>query len=76
MIQRTVHWALPDAYPWGVHYGYIFATRFMELMVHKPGQGLLSTVLATLLTPLVINILQIHIQIQIQIWIALLDLYY
>ncbi|XP_047940358.1 probable flavin-containing monooxygenase 1 [Salvia hispanica] len=52
MIQRTVHWALPDAYPWGVHYGYIFATRFMELMVHKPGQGLLSTVLATSLTPL------------------------
>ncbi|XP_057767939.1 probable flavin-containing monooxygenase 1 [Salvia miltiorrhiza] len=52
MIQRTPHWALPNAFPWGVHFGYFCATRFSELMVHKPGEGLLFSVLATLLKPL------------------------
>ncbi|KAG6424201.1 hypothetical protein SASPL_114615 [Salvia splendens] len=52
MIQRTPHWALPDALPWGINFGYFCATRFSELMVHKPGEGLLSSLIATLLKPM------------------------
>ncbi|KAG8367498.1 hypothetical protein BUALT_Bualt16G0078200 [Buddleja alternifolia] len=52
MIQRTIHWMLPDLQPWGVSIAYFCFTRFAELMVHKPGEGLLSSILATLLSPL------------------------
>ncbi|KAI3446830.1 hypothetical protein Pfo_003495 [Paulownia fortunei] len=52
VIQRTIHWMLPDAQPWGVSFGLLCFTRFSELMVHKPGEGFLSSVLATMLSPL------------------------
>ncbi|KAG8367499.1 hypothetical protein BUALT_Bualt16G0078300 [Buddleja alternifolia] len=52
VIQRTIHWMLPDLQPWGVSIAYFCFTRFAELMVHKPGEGLLSSILATLLSPL------------------------
>ncbi|XP_073156376.1 probable flavin-containing monooxygenase 1 [Henckelia pumila] len=52
MIQRTIHWALPDGQPWGVNFGYLFFNRFWELMVHKPGEGFFQSILASLLAPL------------------------
>ncbi|KAG8367496.1 hypothetical protein BUALT_Bualt16G0078000 [Buddleja alternifolia] len=52
MIQRTIHWMLPDAQLWGDSFGFLGFTRFAELMIHKPGEGLLSSFLATLLSPL------------------------
>ncbi|KAG8367500.1 hypothetical protein BUALT_Bualt16G0078400 [Buddleja alternifolia] len=52
MIQRTIHWMLPDVQPWGFNFGYLCFNRFYELMVHKPGEGFLPSVLATLLSPL------------------------
>ncbi|KAL7093405.1 hypothetical protein ACP275_11G039300 [Erythranthe tilingii] len=52
VIQRTIHWMLPDAQPWGVNFGYLCFNRFSELMVHKPGEGLFSSIFATLLSPL------------------------
>ncbi|XP_051113702.1 probable flavin-containing monooxygenase 1 [Andrographis paniculata] len=52
VIQRTTHWTSPDAMPWGVNFGYLFFTRFSELLVHKPGEGFFSSALATLLSPL------------------------
>ncbi|KAL3840722.1 hypothetical protein ACJIZ3_025313 [Penstemon smallii] len=52
LIQRTIHWMLPDAQPWGVSFGFLCFTRFSELLVHKPGEGFLSSFLATLLSPL------------------------
>ncbi|XP_075510238.1 putative flavin-containing monooxygenase 1 isoform X1 [Primulina tabacum] len=52
MIQRTIHWMLPDAEPWGVNFGYLFFNRFSELMIHKPGEGFFHNILAFLLTPL------------------------
>ncbi|KAK4382904.1 putative flavin-containing monooxygenase 1 [Sesamum angolense] len=53
VIQRTIHWMLPhDAQPWGLSFGFLCFSRFAELLVHKPGEGFLSSVLATSLSPL------------------------
>ncbi|KAI3962362.1 hypothetical protein MKX01_005364 [Papaver californicum] len=46
------HLYLPDDRPWGVSLGSLFLKRFTELMVHKPGEGLIFDILATLLSPL------------------------
>ncbi|GFP98934.1 probable flavin-containing monooxygenase 1 [Phtheirospermum japonicum] len=52
VIQRTVHWMLPDPQPWGVSFGFLCFSRFSELCLHKPGEGLFSSVVATMLSPL------------------------
>ncbi|KAM3291997.1 putative flavin-containing monooxygenase 1 [Capsicum chacoense] len=52
VVVRTPHWNLPDFSPWGFHLGYLYTNRFSELMVHKPGEGLLLSLLATTLSPL------------------------
>ncbi|XP_055815446.1 probable flavin-containing monooxygenase 1 [Solanum dulcamara] len=52
VVIRTPHWNLPDYFPWGLNLGYLFLNRFSELMVHKPGEGLLLSLLATILSPL------------------------
>ncbi|XP_025884680.1 probable flavin-containing monooxygenase 1 [Solanum lycopersicum] len=52
VLIRTPHWNLPDFSPWGLNLGYLYLSRFSELMVHKPGEGLLLSLLATTLSPL------------------------
>ncbi|XP_004231090.3 probable flavin-containing monooxygenase 1 [Solanum lycopersicum] len=52
VLIRTPHWNLPDYFPWGLNLGYLFLNRFSELMVHKPGEGFLLSLLATILSPL------------------------
>ena len=54
MICRSPRWLLHDVNVWGkLHLGHLYMNRFAELMVRKPGAGLASNLLATLLTPLV-----------------------
>ncbi|PHT78386.1 hypothetical protein T459_16438 [Capsicum annuum] len=52
VVIRTPHWNVPDYFPWGFPMDKLYLNRFSELMVHKPGEGLLLYLMATILSPL------------------------
>ncbi|KAL5200884.1 hypothetical protein ABZP36_035238 [Zizania latifolia] len=54
MICRRPRWLIHHTNVWGkVAFAYLFMNRFAELVVRKPGAGVASNLLATLLSPLV-----------------------
>ncbi|CAL5086991.1 unnamed protein product [Urochloa decumbens] len=53
MVCRSPQWLVHDVDVWGkINLGYLYMNRFAQLMVRKPGAGLASSILATLLSPL------------------------
>ncbi|XP_022726426.1 probable flavin-containing monooxygenase 1 isoform X2 [Durio zibethinus] len=52
VFYRTAHWNVPDYHPWGFSLAHMYLSRFSEFMVHKPGEGFLLGLLATILAPL------------------------
>ncbi|KAF4357664.1 hypothetical protein F8388_007200 [Cannabis sativa] len=52
VLYRTEHWNIPDFTPWGFPLANLYLNRFSELLVHKPGEGFLLGLLATLLSPM------------------------
>ncbi|XP_028770201.1 probable flavin-containing monooxygenase 1 [Neltuma alba] len=52
VLYRSEHWNIPDYQPWGIPLAFLYLTRFSELLVHKPGEGLLLSLIATILSPL------------------------
>ncbi|XP_065848853.1 probable flavin-containing monooxygenase 1 [Euphorbia lathyris] len=52
MVQRSAHWFLPSGYLSGLLVGFLYRSRFAEILVHKPGETVLYSLLATLLSPL------------------------
>ncbi|KAJ0693028.1 putative flavin-containing monooxygenase [Helianthus annuus] len=52
IVYRRDHWKLPDWAPWGIPLPLLYLNRFSHLLVHKPSEGFLLSVLATVLSPL------------------------
>ncbi|CAK7338540.1 unnamed protein product [Dovyalis caffra] len=52
LIQRNAHWFLPSDNLSGLLLGFLYFNRFSELLVHKPGETILLSFVATLFSPL------------------------
>uniref|UniRef100_A0A7N0UX91 Flavin-containing monooxygenase n=1 Tax=Kalanchoe fedtschenkoi TaxID=63787 RepID=A0A7N0UX91_KALFE len=52
LLFRRKHWFMPETKNWRNLLGYLYTSRFAELLADRPGRGCLHTLLATTLSPL------------------------
>ncbi|GFY89815.1 hypothetical protein Acr_07g0000120 [Actinidia rufa] len=62
-LYRTKHWNIPDYHPWGVPMAYLYNNHFADLSIHKPCEGFLLSLLATLLSA-VMGIFKTHLFVE------------
>ncbi|TKW10318.1 hypothetical protein SEVIR_6G155800v4 [Setaria viridis] len=52
LVYRTANWTMDPNLKWGPFFEKMMTSRLAELMVHKPGEGFVLSLLATVLTPI------------------------
>jgi dimethylaniline monooxygenase (N-oxide forming) len=52
MVYRSANWMVDPNLAWGAFFKKMIGSRLAELMVHKPGEGFVLSLLATVLTPM------------------------
>ncbi|KAJ3692870.1 hypothetical protein LUZ60_011965 [Juncus effusus] len=52
MVFRTKHWLVNESKIFGFDLSYFYLNRFSELLIHKPGQSFLHSLIATCFSPL------------------------
>ncbi|XP_066388633.1 probable flavin-containing monooxygenase 1 [Miscanthus floridulus] len=52
MLVRTLHWVVPSYSIWGLPFFLFYSTRLAQFLYERPNQGLLRSVLCTLMKPL------------------------
>ncbi|KAI3812086.1 hypothetical protein L1987_16790 [Smallanthus sonchifolius] len=70
VVYRRDHWKLGNWFPWGIQVPNFIFSRFRELLIHKPGEGFLLSLVATLLSPLrwaIWTLLETYIKMSLQL---------
>ncbi|KAJ1418782.1 Flavin monooxygenase FMO [Sesbania bispinosa] len=52
MVVRTLHWAVPHYWIWGLPFFLFYSTRSSQFLHERPNQGLLKTLLCLMLSPM------------------------
>eukprot|EP00253_Pinus_taeda_P023641 PITA_23641 len=52
LVFRTAHWTMPSDSVWGVPLSFFYGTRFAQLLLEKPGQGFLYSLISRLFAPM------------------------
>jgi len=53
MLVRTLHWVVPSYSIWGLPFFLFYSTRLAQFLYERPNQGILRSMLCTLMKPLV-----------------------